>query len=58
MPSTFLQAEWRKLAMANYAVDPNVLQPYLPKGVELDFKVLVELPEVQLIGLPEDLLRV
>ena len=37
MPSTFLQAEWRKLAMANYAVDPNVLQPYLPKGVELDF---------------------
>jgi uncharacterized protein len=23
--------------MANYAVDPSVLQPYLPKGVELDF---------------------
>jgi hypothetical protein len=25
------------------------------EGVELDFKVLVELPEVQLSGLPEDL---
>jgi uncharacterized protein YqjF (DUF2071 family) len=36
MPNTFLQAEWRKLAMANYAVDPRVLQPYLPKGVVLD----------------------
>jgi uncharacterized protein YqjF (DUF2071 family) len=34
--STFLTAEWRKLAMANYAVDPQVLQPYLPAGTELD----------------------
>jgi len=33
---TFLSAEWRKLAMAQYAVDPSVLEPYLPAGVELD----------------------
>lgn len=32
----FLQAEWRKLAMANYKVDPSLLLPYLPKGTELD----------------------
>jgi uncharacterized protein len=34
---TFLQAEWRKLAMANYAVDPKILAPYLPYKTELDF---------------------
>lgn len=33
---TFLDAEWRKLAMANYAVDPAILQPYLPYKTELD----------------------
>ncbi len=33
---TFLTAEWRKLIMAQYAVDPAVLAPYLPAGVELD----------------------
>lgn len=37
MPTTFLKAEWRKLIMANYAVDPAILQPYLPYGTELDF---------------------
>ena len=36
MPKTFLQAEWRKLAMANYAVDSKLLQPYLPCKTELD----------------------
>jgi hypothetical protein len=34
---TFLQAEWRKLAMANYEVDSKVLVPYLPYKTELDF---------------------
>ena len=34
---TFLSAEWRKLALANYEVDPNILMPYLPHGTELDF---------------------
>jgi len=33
---SFLAAEWRKLAMANYVVDPNVLLPYVPAGTELD----------------------
>jgi uncharacterized protein YqjF (DUF2071 family) len=32
----FLTAEWRKLIMAQYAVDPAVLMPYLPPGTELD----------------------
>jgi uncharacterized protein len=36
MSSTFLQAEWRKLAMANYAIDPKLLLPYLPYKTELD----------------------
>lgn len=33
----FLTAEWRKLIMANYAIDPQLLQPLLPYGTELDF---------------------
>ena len=36
MSRTFLEAEWRKLAMANYAVDEAVLKPYLPRHTELD----------------------
>ncbi len=34
--STFLTAEWRKLIMVQYAIDPTLLNPYLPTGVELD----------------------
>jgi len=34
--STFLTAEWRKLIMAQYVVDPATLTPWLPAGVELD----------------------
>lgn len=37
MPTPFLTAEWRKLIMANYAVAPALLAPYLPAGTELDF---------------------
>lgn len=33
---TFLKAEWRKLALANYQVDPKVLEKYLPAKTELD----------------------
>lgn len=33
---TFLSAEWRKLLMANYVVDPAILKPYLPHKTELD----------------------
>jgi uncharacterized protein YqjF (DUF2071 family) len=32
----FLTAEWRKLIMANYSVEPSVLQKYLPANTELD----------------------
>ncbi len=32
----FLTAEWRKLAMANYAVEPELLRPFVPHGTELD----------------------
>lgn len=42
----FLSAEWRKLIMINYEVDPEILTPYLPKGTELDLfegKCLVSL---------------
>jgi uncharacterized protein YqjF (DUF2071 family) len=35
--SSFLKAEWRKLIMANYVVDPKVLAAYIPAGTELDF---------------------
>lgn len=34
--STFLTAEWRKLIMAQFEVDPAMLAPWLPAGLELD----------------------
>ena len=37
MTDTFLSARWENIIMANYAVHPDVLTPYLPHGVELDF---------------------
>jgi uncharacterized protein YqjF (DUF2071 family) len=37
MANTFLTANWENLIMANYEVEPSILKPYLPKGVELDF---------------------
>ena len=36
MKKTFLTAEWRKLAMANYRIDPELLQKYVPPHTELD----------------------
>jgi uncharacterized protein len=33
---TFLKANWENIIMANYAIDPEILAPYLPKGVRLD----------------------
>ena len=32
----FLSADWRTLALLNYAVDPELLRPFVPRGVELD----------------------
>jgi uncharacterized protein YqjF (DUF2071 family) len=36
MQKAFLQAEWRRLAMANYAVDKSLLTKYLPYKTEID----------------------
>lgn len=33
----FLTAEWRNLILVNWAIDPQVLQPRVPMGTELDF---------------------
>ncbi len=33
---TFLRAEWRDVAVLTYAIDPAILQPYLPPGLGLD----------------------
>lgn len=56
----FLQAEWRKLAIINYEIDPEILTKYLPKGTEIDFyndKCYVSLVgfmflNTKLLGLP------
>jgi uncharacterized protein YqjF (DUF2071 family) len=36
MTKTFLQAEWRKLVIANYSVDGKLLEKYLPQKTEID----------------------
>lgn len=33
---SFLKAEWRKLIIANYVVDPKLLESHVPFGTELD----------------------
>ncbi len=33
----FLTARWQDLIMANYAIDPSLLAPLVPRGTELDF---------------------
>lgn len=33
---TFLTAEWKNLLMLNYAIDPELLQGFVPAGTELD----------------------
>ncbi len=44
----FLTAEWRWLAMLNYPVEPALLAPHLPVGLELD--VFEERTLVSLVG--------
>lgn len=34
--TVFLKAKWENIIMANYEIDPKILLPFLPKGVELD----------------------
>ena len=36
MRKVFLTASWNHLIMANYTVDPNILQAYIPAHTELD----------------------
>jgi len=36
MNPIFLKAEWRKLLMVNYEVDPVILQPFIPAHTKLD----------------------
>lgn len=33
----FLTAQWRHLVMLNYAIEPDILEPLIPLGTELDF---------------------
>ncbi len=33
---SFLNAEWRKLILANYEIDPSILKSYLPYKTEID----------------------
>ena len=37
MLKPFLTANWRYLAMLNFAVDSKILVPRVPAGTELDF---------------------
>lgn len=37
MSDIFLTAEWRKLAIVNYKINPEILQKYLPYRTELDY---------------------
>ena len=37
MLKPFLTANWRYLAMLNFAIDPKLLEPHLPVGTELYF---------------------
>jgi uncharacterized protein len=36
LPHVFLTAEWRELALLNYAVSPDLLLGFVPRGTELD----------------------
>ena len=36
-PKPFLTAQWKHLAMVNFEVDPAIVAPHVPSGVELDF---------------------
>jgi uncharacterized protein YqjF (DUF2071 family) len=38
MLKPFLTANWRYLAMLNFAVDPKILAPHVPAGTELDLQ--------------------
>ena len=35
--TVFLKAKWEDIIMANYEIAPELLLPFLPKGLTLDF---------------------
>jgi uncharacterized protein YqjF (DUF2071 family) len=57
---SFLTAQWRSLVMLNYVVDPAILAPHVPRGVELDLwqgEAIVSMVgflflETRLLGVP------
>jgi hypothetical protein len=61
----FLTANWRYLAMLNYAIDPRILAPLVPSGTEIDYengKTFVSIVgflflDTRLLGLPIPLHR-
>lgn len=46
--TVFLKAHWENIIMANYEIEPDILTPFLPKGVELD--LFQEKAYVSLVG--------
>ncbi len=56
----FLTAKWQDLVMANYAIDLELLQEFIPKGTELDFHndkcyvslVAFKFIETKVLGIP------
>ncbi|MEZ6186589.1 MAG: DUF2071 domain-containing protein [Planctomycetota bacterium] len=56
----FLRAEWRKLCLVTYAVEPARLEPLLPPGLELDLKdgkafvslVAFDFTRTRVLGIP------
>ena len=34
--AVFLKANWEHIIMVNYEIDPQIVLPFLPNGVELD----------------------
>jgi uncharacterized protein YqjF (DUF2071 family) len=46
--ATFLKANWENIIMVNYEIDPEILLPFLPNGVELD--LFNEKAYVSLVG--------
>ena len=56
----FLEAEWRHLALFNYEIDPELLEPLVPEGTTLDLwggRALVSIVgfmflDTRLLGVP------
>lgn len=61
----FLTAAWRNLVMLNFEIEPHVVEPYVPRGVELDLFagraivsiVAFEFENAKFYGIPAPLCR-